>query len=245
MNQQNDNFLHLKNFEGPIDLLLSLVKDKKMDIMEVDVVTLASEYISIINNLRDKNIDLASEYLVMAATLINLKAKALLESPEDQKEVESVKKDLLKQLVEHQKFKDVAQKLRDKETERKDIYIKLREDISGFQVKVDEAHLDGKSNPVNLIISLRKMFERNNAKKMREATIEHFKMTPAERRLEIITLFMEKENITFDDIFSVPSMNHFVLTMLTVLDMARKQELKIEQDSQFDKIIIKKGVIND
>ena len=237
--------LQINNFEGPLDLLLSLVKDKQMDVFEIDLSELASKYLELIDSLKEHDIDLASEYLVMAATLIQLKAKMLLENPAEKEIISKEKEEILKQLVQYQQFKKISYELREKEAKRKNIFIKDTESYEPFQPEIDESKLDGKSDAVKLIIALRKMFERVNAKRMRETTIEKFNLSPADRRIELLELFKKKEEPSFEEIFSVPSMNHFVVTMITILDMARKQEVKLNQNEQFGTITIKKGVINE
>ena len=239
------NNLHINNYDGPFDLLLTLVKDKKMDIFSIDISELATAYLAIMSELKDDDIDLASEYLVMAATLLQLKAKLLLEDPNEEKEVQEEKMDLLSQLAEYQQFKMVAEKLREREIKRRDIHIKETSDYFPYQKEQDETQLDGNSNAVKLIEVMRRMFERTNATKLKEVTIEKFDLSPAERREEIILLFKDKNERTFEDIFSVPTMNHFVLTMLTILDMARKQELILEQDEQYSTMRIRKGVMDE
>ena len=237
--------LQIENFEGPLDLLLSLVKEKQMDIFSIDLAELANSYLKLIDSLKDTNLDLASEYLVMAASLIQLKAKMVLDDPNSKKQVEEEKSDLLRQLSEYQQFKKISRELREKEDKRSNIFIKDVSSYDNFQYEIDESKLDGKSDAIKLIMAMRKMFERTNARKLKETTIEKFNLSPAERRIELIQLLNNNDNPTFDQIFSVPSMNHFVVTMLTLLDMSRKQEIILHQDQQFGKITIKKGVINE
>lgn len=241
----NEVELNINNFNGPLDLLLELVKEKQMDIFDIDLSELATEYVRLIDTLKNTNIDLASEYLVMAATLIQLKARMLLESPDEKAELDAEKKDILKQLVEYQQFKKVAEDLRGKEAERRKYFVKDAEDYSKYESPVDETKLDGQLDAVKLIMQMRKMFERINANQLKETTIEKFNLSPAQRRLEIVELLKQKSEPTFEDIFSVPTMNHFVVTMLTILDMSRKQELILKQDEQFGYIKIEKGVINE
>ncbi len=242
---ENNTDFHITNFDGPLDLLLDLVKDKKMDIFSIDISELATAYLTIIDKIKNDNVDLASEYLVMASSLLFLKAKMLLEDPSLTEEVEEEKSDILNRLVEYHQFKKIAEKLKENEEERKKLYLKETSDYYPYQEKPDEAQLDGHSNAVNLIGVMRKMFERTNAEKLKEVTLENFDLSPAERRIEIIELFKKSKNVTFEEIFNVPTINHFVVTMLTVLDMARKQELTLEQDEQYSKITIMKGDIDE
>ncbi|WKX02225.1 segregation/condensation protein A [Candidatus Mycoplasma mahonii] len=237
--------LQINNYEGPLDLLLSLVKDKKMNIFDIDIAELATAYLQIIDLLKEKNIDLAGDYLVMASSLLHLKTKMLLDDGDKKNKIEKEKHDLLSQLAEYHQFKMVGQELRDKELRRKNIFIKEASDYDNYQLVPDESILDGHSNPIKLIEVMRKMFERINAQKLREVSIEKFNLSPAERRLEIIKLFNEKEKRTFVEIFNVPTIDHFVVTMITILDMSRKQELILAQDEQYGNITITKGVINE
>ena len=240
-----NNNINLDNFNGPIDLLLKLVRDKNLDLFDIDLAELATEYVRIIYTLKNSDIDLASEYLVMAATLIQLKAKMLLGRPDKKVEVEKEKNDILTQLIEHQQFKNIAQILRVKEEKRKSFYIKPNEDYKPFEIPHDETSLDGKSNAVNLIMQMRKMFERVNANQMRQTTITKVDISPAKRRLEIIEIMKLNDAPTFEELFTLPTLEHFAITMLTILDMARKQELLIKQEEQFSEIRFKKGVIDE
>ena len=242
---ENKNIeISINNYDGPLDMLLSLIKDKHMDIFSIDLVELTDKYVKVIDELKHEDIDIASEYLVMAATLLQLKAKLLLDNPTDRKEAEEEKQEVLQQLIEHQQFKNVAKKLRINEKERRQIFTKTPEPYEKYAIVQDESRLDGKSDAVKLIMQMRKMFERIHAKQLRDTTIEKFNLSPAERRVQIVEMLKTNENPTFEDFFKVPTINHFVVTMLTILDMARKQELKLEQDDQFGNIIIKKGIIN-
>jgi len=237
--------IHLDNFDGPLDLLLSLVKDKKMDIFSIDVSDLASAYLKVIEELKDTDLDLASEYLVMATSLLQLKSKMLLETPGQEEEIEEERKNILSKLAEYQQFKRISEELREKEKERLGVFAKDVHDYAPYKPKIDPTQLDGNSDAVKLIQVMRKMFERIHAQKLRSTTIEKFNLSPAERRLELLELFKNDKEPSFEKIFDVPSINHFTVTMLTILDMARKQELLLEQDEQFGEIKIKIGVINE
>lgn len=237
-----DNFdIKLDDFDGPLDLLLSLVQDKKISVFEINMAELATQYLQIINNLKDSDINIASEYLVMAATLIQLKSKLLLNSPEEKEEVEIEKSNLLQQILEYKQFKEVSKTLREKEELRDDIFIKEMSNLDQFILEKDNSKLDGTSNPVKLIMILRKMFERRFAQKLALAKLDTFKLTPKDQESYIKNIFDNYENVTFDQIFNLPSLNHFVITLLALLDMARRQIIIIEQDEQFAELRFKRG----
>lgn len=237
-----DNFdIKLDDFDGPLDLLLSLVQDKKISVFEINMAELATQYLQIINNLKDSDINIASEYLVMAATLIQLKSKLLLNSPEEKEEVEIEKSNLLQQILEYKQFKEVSRTLKEKEELRDDIFIKEMSNLDQFILEKDNSKLDGTSNPVKLIMILRKMFERRFAQKLALAKLDTFKLTPKDQEGYIKKIFDNYENVTFDQIFNLPSLNHFVITLLALLDMARRQIIIIEQDEQFAELRFKRG----
>lgn len=220
----------LDNFDGPLDLLLALVKEKNIDIFDVDLIELTNQYLEIIKNLKPNDFDMASEYLVMAATLIHLKARMILQDPEVEEEVRKEKKRLLEQIAEHQKFKEIGITLREKEYDRQNLYEKEPEDLSDFIRETDDSVLDGHANSSRLIAVLRKMFERTYAEIIRNVTITTVAVSPEEMKKRIIKLFSERDEVSFKEIFSVPSAGHFVITLLAVLDLARQQIIKMEQD---------------
>lgn len=233
--------IKLENFDGPLDLLLALVQEKNVDIMEVDVAELATAYLKIIENLKENEIDIASDYLVMAATLLALKAKMMLYTPEEKPEIEEDKRELLRRLYEYQQIKEVSVVLREQEKLRKEIFIKAPSDIDDFLVDDDKTALDGTSNPLKLITVLRKMFERTYAQKLRKTKLETFNLTPKDQIPFIMNLFDSCDKVTFEMIFSQPSLNHFVITLLAVLDLARRQIIIMKQNEQFGEITFERG----
>lgn len=232
----------LDNFDGPLDLLLALVKEKNIDIFDVDLIELTNQYLEIIKNLKPNDFDMASEYLVMAATLIHLKARMILQDPEVEEEVRKEKKRLLEQIAEHQKFKEIGITLREKEYDRQNLYEKEPEDLSDFIRETDDSVLDGHANSSRLIAVLRKMFERTYAEIIRNVTITTVAVSSEEMKKRIIKLFSERDEVSFEEIFSVPSAGHFVITLLAVLDLARQQIIKMEQDEIDGLIKFSRGI---
>ncbi len=240
----NDINFFLGDFNGPLDLLLELIKKKNVDIFEIDLVQLATQYLKIIEDLKAKDIDIASEYLVMASELLYIKARLILADPEIAKEVEEDKMKILRMIAEYQEFKNISKELRLNEARRQEVFIKKPSNIEGFELEVDEAALDGYGTTPKLIKTLRKMFERIHADKLRKIKLETFNLSPSERREQIRKIIdqLNQDIIPFEKIFSVPTLNHFVITLIAILDMSRIEELVLEQSNQFDEIVIKKGV---
>ncbi|WP_029905408.1 segregation/condensation protein A [Mycoplasmopsis opalescens] len=237
--------IQLENYEGPLDLLLALVKEKNVDLMEVDLAELASEYIKIISTLQEHEIDIAGDYLVIAATLLALKSKMLLHTPEEKPEIEEDKRELLRRLYEYQQFKEISKTLREQEALRQDIFIKKPSDIDEFILDDDPAALDGSSTPLKLITVLRKMFERSYAIQLKKTKLDNFRLTPKDQIPFILNIFDSVDTVSFEMIFNQPSMNHFVITFLAVLDLVRRQIITMHQNEQFGLIIFNKGPLFD
>jgi len=237
-----DHNFSLNNFNGPLDLLLSLIRKKNISIFDVNLVELATQYLNIISKITNNNFDVAGEYLVMATDLIYIKSRLILADPEEEKEVQEDKLKLLKLLNEYEEFKNLSIKLKEQELSRKQIFIKPQSDITNYIKEIDDSILDGYGTSIKLITILRKMFERTQATKLRNIKLETFNVSPSDRKKEIRKLIdKNKNNISFELLFSVPTMNHFVVTLIAILDMARKEELVLEQLNQFGEIKIRTG----
>ncbi|MGZ9755655.1 segregation/condensation protein A [Mycoplasma sp. 246B] len=242
LNYSYEHNFKLADFDGPLDLLLELIKAKKISIMEVNLIELATQYIQIINHLKEAEIDIAGDYLVMATTLINLKAKMILQGPDEvDEEIEQEKKLFIQDLVEYEQFRQVREALKTFQSQRADIYIKKASNIDEYIQDSDSAKLDGHSNPIKLINVLRKMFERVYAQHLRQTKLEKFNLTPSDQFPFIKNLLRQHQTLTFEMVFNQPSLNHFVITLIAVLDLARQQYLLIKQDNQFDAISITRG----
>lgn len=131
--------------------------------------------------------------------------------------------------------------MREREESRKEIFIKSPSDIEEFLVDDDKTQLDGHSNPLKLITILRKMFERTYAQKLRKTKLDHFQLTPQDQIPFILDLFKKHNEVTFEMIFSQPSMDHFVITFIAILVLVKSQKIILEQREQFGTITFKKG----
>ncbi|RMA77476.1 condensin subunit ScpA [Metamycoplasma subdolum] len=232
---------HLANFNGPLDLLVTLIKEKNVSIFDVDLAELASQYLEIIKNIEPYEFDMASEYLVMGATLLQLKARMLLADPEVEEEVKKEKKRLLEQIAEYQKFKEISQVLKKQEEIRQNFYTKDPEETAEFERPIDATVLEGHANSSRLVVAIRKMFERVYAELIRNVTITTIAISPEEQKQRIIQLFKGRDELEFQEVFNVPSTGHFVITLLAILDLARQQIVIMRQDEDEGLIYFRKG----
>lgn len=127
--------LKLEQFEGPLDLLLHLIKENKMNIFDIEVNQITEQYLAYIHSLQDASLEVASSYLVMASELLELKARMLLPRPkkeEEEEDLEDPRNDLVERLLEYQAYKEISKELKEKEQERQQIHTKLPEDIHSY-----------------------------------------------------------------------------------------------------------------
>ncbi|WP_322900776.1 segregation/condensation protein A [Mycoplasmopsis felis] len=242
LNYTYEHTFKLNDFNGPLDLLLELIKNKKIHIKDVNLIELATQYIQIIDEIKEMEIDIAGEYLVMAATLINLKTKMMLQEPgEINEEIEEEKKLFIQDLIEYEHFKKIREALKTFQNDRNDIFIKKPSSYDEYIVDEDNSKLDGHSSSLKLINVLRKMFERVYAQNLRQTKIEKFNLTPSDQFPFIIELLKNNEIVTFEMVFNQPSLNHFAITLIALLDLSRQQILKIKQEGEYGDITITKG----
>ena len=123
----------INEFEGPLDLLLHLIKESKMNIMDIEIEKITDQYMNYLDLQEKMNLEIASEYLVMASELIELKSKLLLPNPKNEEgEEEDPREELVNRLLEYQAYKEITKVLQDKENLRKEIYTKAPENIRNY-----------------------------------------------------------------------------------------------------------------
>lgn len=235
---------NLQNYSGPLDLLLELVKDKKISILDINVLELANQYLKIINEIKNTNLDIAAEYLNYATIFIYMKAKYLSNKPEDIEIVTQEKQKLINDLIEYKQFKEIKDALSTFQKSRQEIYIKKPSNVDEFIIESDSSRLDGHSSITTLISTLRKMFERVFAQELRKANFSTVKINSAEQIKFIKNVFGQRSEVKFEEIFIQPSLTHFVITLIALLDLARQQFLTLKQDSQYGEIKILRNFDN-
>ncbi|WP_337896307.1 segregation/condensation protein A [Mesomycoplasma ovipneumoniae] len=239
-----DYDIKLANFSGPLELLLDLVKSKNINILDIDLVDLATQYVKIIQILKEKNIQIAGEYLVIASTLVHLKSKILLLPSKEEKlkpEDEKDRLEFLALLYDYQQIKNIANMLKEQQEHRNDYFEKNTSDYSDFRRPPDPSQLDGHSSVHNLYKVLKLMFDRTKAKNLIKIKTQQVQVTADEQSLWLKNLLKKENEIDFEYLFSLPTMKHFVITMISMLEMAKKQLLHLKQEKQFSKISIFRG----
>lgn len=232
----------INDFEGPLDLLLHLVKESKMDIYEINISTIIEQYLEFIHSLKEKNIDVASEYLVMASELVHLKSKLLInkEETEDSDEEFSInsEEDLKEKIIEYEKYKQISKSLLELEEKRNEVYTKIPENLKEFA--------DIKRLPKG-IFDLEDLYEaylaylkRKKLERPINTKITRKELSIDDRINYIRNILVNNTKVEFFDLFETFNRENIVVTFLSILEMAKKDEILISQEDNFSPIIIEK-----
>lgn len=225
----------INEFEGPLDLLLHLIKESKMNIMDIEIEKITEQYINYLNLQEEMNLEVASEYLVMASELIELKSKMLLPNPKNDEGEEDPREELVNRLLEYQAYKEITKVLHDKENLRREIYTKSPENIRNY---VEEnVSITSDITLDDLVDAFKKFLERKKDSKPLQTKITVNEITVSSRRYEIRNILKQKRKISFFELFPIVSKEYVIATFLAVLEMAKNKELTISQNDTFDDII--------
>lgn len=235
----------LDTFEGPLDLLLHLIDKAEIDIHEVSISEITIQYMDYLHAMKELELEVTSEFLVMAATLLAIKSKQLLPKPpvfEDDYEDWpddglDPRDELIQKLVEYRKFKQIAEQLRDKEFERSLVYSREPEDMTPY-MKQD------KVNPVegihlsDLIVAFQKALRRA-ARRNIVATVQRDEISVKDRIRDIIDVLKQYETVRFSRLIRENMDRHeIVVTFLAILELMKMKHIRCFQHQLFDDIVI-------
>ena len=227
----------INDFEGPLDLLLHLIKEAKMDIMNIEIEEITKQYMSFLDKQEKMNLEVSSEYLVLASELLEIKSKLLLPNNKLDEEEEEIdpREELVNRLLEYQAYKDITKLLQDKELLRKDIYTKEPERIDNYVPENHEIHADVTLD--DLVNALQRYYQRKADNKPLNTKVTINEISVSSRRLDIKRILKSKKRISFFELFPIASKEYIVATFLAILEMAKNRELVIKQENDFDDII--------
>lgn len=233
----------VSDFEGPLDLLLHLVKESKMDIYEINIRTIIEEYLDFIHSLEEKNIDIASEYLVMAAELIHLKSKLLInrrdEEPESTEEFSiNSEEDLRAKLLEYEKYKEITKNFHELEEKRGEVYTKLPESLKEFVE--NQGLTKGELDVSDLFNAYRLFIERQELIKPLNTKITKKELSVEDKIADIRNILNTRKKVNFVELFTEMTKESIVVTFLSILEMTKNNEIIIIQNDNFSPIMIER-----
>ena len=234
--------LCINDFEGPLDLLLHLVRTAKMDIYTIDTKYIIDEYLKFINSLPKDDLDDASEYLVMASELIHLKSRLLLnldtEAEDDSEFSINSEEDLKNKLIEYERYQNVTNVLKELEEKRSEFFTKTPENLKEFG-EVDN-HLEGSMDADLLKDALVELQKRMMYQKPINTRITRKELSVEERKTYIRDFISKRGKVKFTDLFEDYSKEMVVVTFLSILDMCKNSEIRLSQKENFGEILIEK-----
>ncbi len=227
----------INEFEGPLDLLLHLIKESKMDIMNIEIEEITKQYMDYLAEQEKMNLEIASEYLVLASELLEIKSKLLLPNVKEDEveEEEDPREELVNRLLEYQAYKEITKVLQEKESLRREIYTKSPANISNYVDEVNTVNIDVTLD--DLVNAFKKYLERKIETRPLKTKVTVNEITVSSRRHDIKMILKEKKKISFFELFPVVSKEYIVATFLAILEMAKSRELRIVQNTTFDDII--------
>jgi segregation and condensation protein A len=225
----------LENFEGPLDLLLHLIKGSKLDIHEVNLSEITEQYLEYMTQIEALDMQKAAEFIEMAATLIEIKSKSLLpvEHEEDEEE-ENQEELLLKRLQEYKLFKEAGEKLSEVENVDK-FYKEPDKQANDYRVVLKDMNMD------NLISAFSKLLTKieEDEETTIPKTIEKDRFTVSEKTFELETRLIKANKLKFSALVDVDySRSEVITTFLAVLEMLKSQKITVDQQDKFSEIEI-------
>jgi segregation and condensation protein A len=231
--------VRLQNFEGPLDLLLHLIKQHRLDIYDIPIAIVTRQYLEYLDLLTELNLDVMGEFLVMAATLIHIKSRLLLPRPDPAQEdpAEDPREALVRRLLEHQRFKAAAELLHETEIQRSAQWARPDERVAAVVGEAPEPEIE--VDLFSLMTAFRQVLERA---RQRPRVMLPPEQMPIEARIEqLLARLSETEACGFEELFAdVQTRSGMIVTFLAVLEMIRMKIVRVFQQGNFGPIRIYK-----
>jgi segregation and condensation protein A len=228
--------IRLEAFEGPLDLLLHLIKKEEIDIQNIPIAHITEQYLEYLQVMKDLNLNVAGEWLMMAATLIYIKSRMLVpqvQASEAHPEDEDPRSELVYQLLEHQKFKNAAEMLYTREEVENAIWNKQPDDV------LDDGNEVVAVTLFDLLSAFNDVVKRFQSQQLLE--VDQEEVTIEQKITDIRTRFLVHDTLLFSSFFSeARSKRHLIVIFLALLELVRLQEVFLLQKSAFEEIQIRK-----
>lgn len=226
----------IDKFEGPLDLLLHLIKQSEVDIFSIKISDITNQYLLYISKMEDLNLNVDSEYLTMAADLIEMKSRELLPHEEEDEEEENPREELINRLVEYQKYKEISKTFKELEYERHEVFTKSPTLLNEFRNEGIKVGMDITLN--DLIDAFLKFQQKKSFEKPLNTVVTKKEYSVHVRSKEILKKLSINKKMNFDELFDIYTKNYVVVTFLSILDLAKKGNIGIEQSHNLDKIVL-------
>lgn len=234
-------------FEGPLDLLLHLINHLEIDIYDIPVAQITEQYLIYIQTMKELKLDVASEYLVMAAQLLAIKSRMLLpkheeELLEDDSEIpfeEDPRDELVERLIEYRKFKEAAHDLKLMEEERNLMFTKPPTDLTDMAKAVQPEKVELNVSLYDMLAACQKLLRRKKWQRPLATKITRQEISIETRMTEVLDELQETKGWkSFYDLFPYPDKEHIVVTFLAILELIKRNEVDVRQQGNFSEIFV-------
>ena len=239
--ETNKYAIKIENFEGPIELLCTLIEKNKMSIYDINLSEITDQYIEYINQMERMNLEVTSEFLVMASTLLYLKSRKLLPNKQEEEE-EITEEELIRRIIEYKKYKDITTKLRENFNAFSNRFYNL-----GEEIKLPKQELEVTYEPEKIPEVYADLIERNEVKLNKNAkNIEKIALTEnytvASKLKDMFKELIRNKKFVFNKLFSIKKHNkNEVVTAFTgLLELSRRSKVITEQEGLFGDIMVEK-----
>lgn len=227
--------VQLEIFEGPLDLLLHLIKKNEVNIADIPIAAITEQYLATLELMQSLNLDVAGEFLVMAATLIHIKSRVLLPPGEDEdgeEEEGDPREELVRRLLEYQRFKEAAEELEGREILKRDVFVRRSE----VPEDLATAGFEGLSL-FDLISALRQVLERFPDEGIHEVTLE--RISVREKMSSLLDDLQRRGKVIFQSLFeAAASRFEIIVTFLAMLELAKIRAIRVRQEEREGPIVI-------
>lgn len=232
--------VQLEIFEGPLDLLLHLIKKNEVSITDIPIATITEQYLATLELMQNLSLDVAGEFLVMAATLIHIKSRMLLPPSEDTEEEEEgadPREELVRRLLEYQRFKDAAAQLEQREILTRDVFVR-----SAAPIREGAFPSFREVSVFELLTALRRVLERLPKDNVHEVTLD--RITVREKMTLLLDTLRAQGQVLFEALFTeAKTRMDVVVTFLAMLELVKVRAIRIFQDELSGPIVIQAAVL--
>lgn len=235
--------IHLPVFEGPFDLLLHLIREKQVDIYDIPIAEITDEYLSYLEKMKEMDLEIASSFLVMAATLLSIKARMLLPKPitDDEEQEADARSELVHDLLEYMRFKEAARNMSDLAEQHHLHFARPNEEELYLNLFSEENPLTGKT-----LTDLQKAFDKVLKKAEARGTVMHIEKEQITLQGQLDRIFemisQKPQGTAFSSVFNdCKSKIALIVTFLALLELIRQSVVRISQNDTYEEIYLYAG----
>ena len=237
--------IHLNVYDGPLDLLCDLISRQKIDIKDISISEITSQYLAYIDMLNEMDLEVASEFIIMASKLLEIKSRYLLYKQHHEEHEEDPRLELVGQLEEYKKFKEASLNMKDKVHYTSDTFFRAKEEvIVDNKIDLDEISIDAIRKILPIILKT-KVIEGFDKTEELDIIVKK-KVVSSEEKMEDLRVLMSKEDkVSFVKLVEYYDKDETIATFLAILELIKEKLIVVVQNEFFDDIlIIKRGVEN-